>query len=133
VSFGDPTGSRSLVHAGDHDAHAVGRGADAATLVATDLARCAERWAARHTHLIGRITEELDATAAKRSADTAAFVAAILSRTAEAWTTRLARELLRRTVFVRAYLTKTHTLTAALIAAVLSGSTHRLIALLAHT
>jgi hypothetical protein len=125
-------GSRS-VEAGDLDAGAVGRGADAAALIATDLARCTNRRAARHTHLTGRFTEELDAPTAERSANAAAFVAAILAGSAEGWTAWFARGLLRRAVLVSANLAETDTLTAALIAAVLARTAHHLIARLAHT
>jgi hypothetical protein len=133
VSGGDLTGSCGLVHTGDHDAHAVGRGADATTLVATDLPGCADGRAARHTHLTRRFTEELDATAAEWSADPAAFVAAILPRSTEGWTARLTRGVLRRTILLRTDLAETDTLTAALVAAILSGTAHHLIARLAHT
>ena len=128
----EPSPLSGLVHAGDHDADAVGRGADAAALVATDLPRRADGRAARHTHLTGRFTEDLDAAAAEWSADTAAFVAAILSHTTVVWAARLTRGS-RRTVLVRADLTETDTLTAALVAAVLSRSAHDLVARLAHT
>ena len=133
MSVRDPAGSCRLVHADHHDAHPVGRRADAAALVATDLTRCADRRAARQTHLTGRFTEELDATATKRSANAAAFVTAILAHSTEAGTTRLTGGLLRRAVLVGAYLSKTDALTAALVAAKLAGTTHHLIARLADT
>jgi hypothetical protein len=127
----DPTGFLRLVHAGDHDANAVRRRADAAAFIATDLPRCAYSGAARHTYLTRWLTENLDATAAKWCADTAAFVAAILSPTTEIWTTRLTRWLLRRAVLVRADLTEAYTLAAAFIAAILPRSAHDLVARLA--
>ncbi len=132
MSLDDVSGSRGLVQAGDHDADAIGRGADAAALVATDLARSTDCRAARHAHLIGRFTEDFDATAAERRADTAALVATILFHSAETWTARLACGLLRWAVLVSAYLTESHALTAALIAAILARTAHQLIARLAH-
>ena len=128
-----PAGPRCLVHAGDHDAHAIGRGADATALVATDLSRSTDRRTPGLSHLIGRFTKNLDATAAKRSTDPATFVAAILSCSTNACTTRLTRGLLRRAVLIGAHLTETHAPTARFIAAVLVRTAHHLIARLAYT
>jgi hypothetical protein len=122
----------ALAGAEKRDAHAIGRGADAAALVATDFARRTERRTARHSDLLWRLTEHLDATAAERRTDPTAFVAAVLARITEAWSTRLARRLLRWAVLIRAGLTETDAATATLVAAKLSGSAHGLVARFAH-
>jgi hypothetical protein len=128
-----PLALTALVHAGDHDADAVGRGADATALVATDFPGSADRRTAGNTHRARRFTEDVDARGAKRSADTTAFVAAILSGAAEGCSARLTGGWPRRAVLARAHLAEAGTLAAALIAAVLAGTTHFLIARLADT
>ena len=133
MSAGDPNSLLWLAHAGNHDADAVGRGANAAAFIATDLPGRADRRTAGNTDLNRRVTKDLDATTAQRSADAAAFIAAILFRSTEVRTTRLTRGLLRWAVFVRARLAETHALAAAFIAAVLSRTAYHLIARLTDT
>ena len=116
-----------LVDAEERDAGSIRRRADAATLIATNLAGGADGTPTGNTAGI-RFTELLGARPSKRRANPAAFIAAELIGSA-----RVAAALLARrgsTELASAPLSQRDTATTALVAAVFPRSAHHLVALL---